>query len=108
MLVKEIKSGFEKEVELLLQKKEALEKEKEAAISEAVAKVEEEFSERENTIISILKLVTVEVEVPDTEEEAEEIKANSTESEGLTEQPAEEVKPSVSEALSPSQLKFGQ
>lgn len=86
MKVNEIRPGFEKEVELLLQKKEVLEQEKAKAKEEALKKIDEEFSEREETIISILKLVTIEVEVEDPVEETEsESSSIETEAESLPE-----------------------
>lgn len=101
MIVKEIRPGFEKEVELLLQKKELLETEKKEAISEALKKVDEQFAEREETIISILKLITVEVEVEDPVEEGQE--PESTEETT----PVEEVNPGhTGEAISPSSIRF--
>ena len=103
MIVKEIRPGFEKEVELLLQKKELLETEKKEAISEALKKVDEQFAEREETIISILKLITVEVEV-----EVEDPVEEGQEPESTEETtPVEEVNPGhTGEAISPSSIRF--
>jgi methionine-rich copper-binding protein CopC len=108
MLLKEVKPGFEKEAELLLQKKEVLEKEKEKAIAEAIAKVELEFSEREKTIFSILELITEQVEVPDPEEEVKEEDTDEESSSETTvaDLPVEEPTVTVGEPISPSQIKF--
>ena len=100
MVVKEIRPGFEKEVELLIGKKEALEAEKAKAIEEAIQKVNSEFAEREDTIISILKLVTVEVEVDDPQEEVEEV------GEGQDEVQPETVSPANASPISPSSIPF--
>ena len=121
MKVKEVKIGFEKEAELLLKKKEDLENEKNLAIEEAIKKVNEEFAERGEIIVSILNLITVDIETPDVEvaEEAElepEVSAEpaelpeeepevQTEVEPEATQP-EEVKPAGTAAVSPSLFKF--
>ena len=99
MIVKEVRPGFEREVELLMEKKEALEAEKSIALEEAIKKVNDEFAERENTIISILKLVTVEVEV---EDPAEEVKPGEEEIEEVEEQ----VENHENQVVTPGRLSF--
>lgn len=86
----EVKPGFEKEFDLLVEKKNKLAEEKDKAVSAAIAKVNEEFIERENTIQSLLSLITTEVEVAD-EVEAEVV----VEDEAEVEEKIEEVQPEV-------------
>ena len=103
MIVKEIRPGFEKEVELLMEKKKSLEAEKSKAIEEAIQRVNSEFSERENTILSILKLVTVEVEIDDPAEEEAEVVEGVAEEVNSESEPEPQINASP---LRPSSIPF--
>lgn len=70
-----VKDGFEAEFSSLMEKKQALLTEKNKAIEEAVAKVEERFADRAETIEKLLLLISDEIP----EEEAEALRSESEE-----------------------------
>lgn len=70
-----VKDGFEAEFSSLMEKKQALLTEKNKAIDEAVAKVEERFADRAETIEKLLLLISDEIP----EEEAEALRSESEE-----------------------------
>lgn len=70
-----VKDGFEAEFSSLMEKKQALLTEKNKAIEEAVAKVEERFADRAETIEKLLLLISDEIP----EEEAKALRSESEE-----------------------------
>ena len=88
--VHEVKPGFEKEFDLLADKKAKLSDEKNLAIEKAIEGVNLQFAEREKTINDLLSLITVEVDEPDEEvEHTDDIEPTVEE---VVEEPIEEVK----------------
>ena len=91
--MREVKIGFEEEFESLMAKKKALENEKQAAIAEAIEKLEERFKDRAKTINELLELISFEIPA----EEAEQLQQDNEE---VAETPAAEEAPTESEAIS--------
>ena len=89
--VHEVKPGFEKEFDLLVEKKSKLEDEKNQAIEKAKEEVNLQFAEREKTINDLLSIITIEVDEPD-EEEVESTDDIEVSVDEAVEEPIEEVK----------------
>lgn len=99
--VHEVKPGFEKEFDLLADKKAKLSDEKNLAIEKAIEEVNLQFAEREKTIDDLLSLITIEVDEPD-EKEVESTDDIEDSVEEAVEEPIEEVK--VEEPVSNPQV----